>query len=327
MTSHRNNRDRQAIESDAREGAGWLALPPFGDARFLLPRGPRRVAVAGLGIYHPMTTRGRLAWEAARLAARLGALRLIPRGKAPPQEVTGFLSDHVPSGGSFALQRATHEGRWVALVIDRRGEALKLVKVATSESGETALQKEAENIARFSQYLIPPLRAPRLISRTPNTLVFEPVHWVPRSRPWELPTGVAHALGSFTAANREVNGSISHGDFAPWNLLKTRSGWVVIDWEEAGEGPAPMTDLFHYVVQAHGHLGRPTQREIEDALDNRDSLGRVMTEVAQAARVDRASLHDAFREYLLTSRARLDPELPEHRLDIATRDRLLAGSS
>lgn len=119
---------------------------------------------------------------------------------------------------------------------------------------------------------------------------------------------------------------MAHGDLAPWNLLRTREGWVVIDWEAAGGGYPPMFDLFHYVVQSHSMLGRPTQGEIEKALDQRrGNLGHAMSRFISGAGSDWDSLHAGLIEYLHVSRGMFDPELPQHQAAIEGRDRLLAA--
>jgi len=309
----------------ARVGTGWLALPPSRHTRFLLPRGPARTAVTGLRIYHPMTSRGRLAWETARLVARLGGLRLSPRSQAPPRDVRELLSEHIPRGGTVALQRTNHKDRWVALVLNSKGEGHKLIKLSTATAGSSALQREAENVERFASRLVPPLLAPRLLHATMHALVFEPVDWSPRRRPWHLPPDVAYAFGRF-ASTDDGTGAIAHGDFAPWNLFRTREGWVIIDWEAAGGGYPLMFDLFHYVVQSHTLLGRPTLGEIERALDRQGKLGHAMSRFVSGAGSDWDSLHDALIDYLHASRDMLDPEHPDYQVSIEARDRLLAAN-
>ena len=71
--------ERRAV---SRLGAGWSKIPSRSSARWVVPRGPKDTAATGLKIYHPVTTRGRLAWEAARLAAAVG------RPQVPPEDRT-----------------------------------------------------------------------------------------------------------------------------------------------------------------------------------------------------------------------------------------------
>lgn len=44
--------------------------------------------------------------------------------------------------------------------------------------------------------------------------------------------------------------TLRHGDFAPWNLLKNKTGqWVAVDWEDGHPEDAPGLDLIHDLVQ------------------------------------------------------------------------------
>jgi hypothetical protein len=100
----------------------------------------------------------------------------------------------------------------------------------------------------------------------------------------------------------------------------------VIDWEAAGTGYPLMFDLFHYLVQSHSLLGRPTQAEIEHALDHgKGDVGRAMSGFVSGVGVNRDSLDPEFIRYLKFSRKMLDPELPQHASAIKARDRLLAA--
>ena len=312
--------------SASRIGSGWLALPGAGKVRFLLPRGPSAVATTGLQVFQPMTIKGRLAWETARRAAGTGAFRLWPRRQAPGSDVREILSAHIPRGGTVALQKTNHEDRWVALVIDRNGQARALIKLSTARDGGSILRREADNIERFGNRLIPPMRPPRVLETTSNALVLEPVDWCPRRRPWELPESVAYALGRFAYSARGEEATMAHGDFAPWNLLLARDGWVLLDWENAGSGYSKMFDLFHYLVQSHCLLGRPTEGEILVALDHgQGTVARAIASFASGVDGGTDESGKEFVRYLEISKDRLDPAFPEHRRAIAARDRLLAA--
>jgi hypothetical protein len=73
----------------------------------------------------------------------------------------------------------------------------------------------------------------------------------------------------------------AHGDFAPWSLLRTADGWVLIDWEDAAAAEAPFLDLCHYLVQGHAMLGRPSRQAVLDGF--RDQRGWVGLAVAAYA--------------------------------------------
>jgi energy-coupling factor transporter ATP-binding protein EcfA2 len=254
--------ERRAI---SRLGRGWSRLPSRSSARWIIPRGPKETARASLRIYHPVTTRARLAWEAARLGAGVGCSRLVPRGDPPPRFVRQILAPHIPRGGTLAVATANHEGRYIALILDGYGRCLGVAKVARGEEGDRALEREAGSIERFRAQLPPPIAAPTILERLPGLLLLEPVAWRPRWRAWHLDEEVARAMGAFFRNTRtegpEVVGG-AHGDWAPWNMLRTSVGWVLVDWEDASDAAPPFYDLCHYLVQSHALLGRPTLQEL-----------------------------------------------------------------
>ena len=57
-----------------------------------------------------------------------------------------------------------------------------------------------------------------------------------------LVVAVALARGS------ERDGPVVHGDFAPWNLLRTPDGVGLVDWESSRFELDPLYDLAHFVT-------------------------------------------------------------------------------
>jgi energy-coupling factor transporter ATP-binding protein EcfA2 len=276
--------ERRAI---SRLGRGWSRLPSRSSARWIIPRGPKETARASLRIYHPVTTRARLAWEAAQLGAAVGCFRLVPRGDPPPRSVRQILAPHIPRGGTLAVTRANHEGRYIALILDGHGRCLGVAKVARGEEGDRALEREAGSIERFRVHLPPLITPPTILERSPGLLLLEPVSWRPRWRAWHLDEEVAGAMGAFFRSTRtegpEVVGG-AHGDWAPWNMLRTSVGWVLVDWEDASDAAPPFYDLCHHLVQSHALLGRPTLQELLHGFRHGDGwVGNAVRSYAQEA--------------------------------------------
>jgi thymidylate kinase len=182
----------------------WVALPPGHRARWLVPVRSPRVAEAGLRIYQPMTRSGRVGWEAARAAARLGLLRALPRADA--SELSSRLAPLVPSGGSIAVAHV-RDNRSVVLILDKAGNATAVTKIARDPLGVAQLAREAERLSRLGEYLEPPLFAPRIISAQEGMLALEAVPWRPRSRPWYLPPDIAAAIGRFYRRTIDAGGT------------------------------------------------------------------------------------------------------------------------
>jgi hypothetical protein len=260
------------------------------------------VARGGLDIFNPHTARGRVGWEVARALAAVGGFRLLRRADPPPRAIRAALAPHLPPRSTYALARANHPERFIALVVGETGAAHAVVKLATDEAGRSALAREVEVLESRARLLAPPLSAPGVVAYESGVLVLAPVPWRPRRRPWLLPDEVAHALGAFFAATAgealEGRAGFAHGDFAPWNLLRTDDGWVVVDWEAAWDGAPPFFDLFHYVVQAHWLLRRPHAGELLEGVGGKGPLGRTISAYAAGAGLDPADARAELERYL-----------------------------
>jgi Phosphotransferase enzyme family len=314
---------------------GWVALPrpgrgtpspsaPHYVPQLILPRGPRAAAAAALYAYHPCTQKGRLAWEAARRLAGLGGFHLVPRRGAPPPVVTERLAPYLPSRTTIAVAESDHPGRFVALIVGERGKCHGVAKIATESTGQAALGNEARALGSLAKLLPPPLSAPRLLARDTGLLLLEPVRWVPRRSPGLLSDELARALGAFFRADG-ADGQMgpTHGDFAPWNLLKTERGWVLVDWEEARDRDRPFFDLFHYLFMAHQNLAAFSRQDFLDGLERKGPVGRAITAYAEGADLRDVDLRELLIFYLRSSGERLDLASPDGRSDYRARQRLL----
>jgi hypothetical protein len=312
----------------ARLSPGWSALPRRRSGRWLLPRGPRTMARAGLGIYQPVTTRALLGWQAARLLAACGAFQLLPRGEAPPREVRTALAPYVPRGGTLAVARTNHPGRYVALLLDGAAKCHGVAKVATDPQDERTLDREASGIVQVGALLTPPVFHPSVLAHDPGLLILEPMAWRPRLRSWRLDEDVAHVLGVLfrTGARGEAGGlGAAHGDSAPWNLLRTERGWVLLDWEDASFSKPAFFDVFHYIIQAHTHLGRPSSRVVLDGvLEGRGWVGRAVRAYADGAGLAVGDAPRWLATYLRTVESRFLPVRAGEKSGNRERERLLA---
>ena len=284
-----------------RLAAGWITLPHGANPRWLLPRGPRGAVRDALLLHQPVTVRARIGWETARALGSIGGFRLLPRGGPPDAHLRRSLAPHLPRHASVAAARANHPGRAVALVLAPSATP-KLVKLASDEDGRRALSREARALETLARNLPPPLAAPALLHQEPGLLVERAVRWQPRARPWLLPEEVAFALGAFfrRGATRRVGVLVgpAHGDCAPWNLLRTHDGWVLVDWEDAREQAPPFFDLFHFLVQSHSLLGRPSAQAIVEGMHGRGYVGDLVRAYAAGARLDASEAASLLIAYL-----------------------------
>jgi hypothetical protein len=300
-------------------GPDWLALPSWRSPRWYLPRGPAENARTSLSIYHPVTLRSRIGWEVARTLAGRGAFGLRRGLPLVPREVWEASAHLIPEGGGLAVARANHPGRYVSLVVGHKGQLHAFVKVARDSLGAEALRKERLAIERWGALLPLPLYAPRVLDHRYGALMLEPVEWVARMAPWRMNQDVAYSLGRFfrtTASQRDPLLGVAHGDCAPWNLLRSRSGWALIDWEYAEEGRPPFFDLFHFFVQSTGELRRPTKRTVLKGLELNGPVGEYIKAYAAGADLDPHEAKSMFWDYLERSSAGVKPGVPARALRV-----------
>lgn len=282
-------------------GPDWVALPWSRSPRWMFPREPARHARAGMSIHHPVTYRGRIGWEAVRALAGRGVFRYARGFGLLPNEVWQAAGPLIPGGGGLAVAKAKHPGRFRALVLDVDGRPVAFVKVARDTLGAQALAIEREALEGFGALVPSPLIAPKLLTYSQSVLVFEPMEWQVRASPWRLPEEVAFALGIFfrkscSDASREHGAS--HGDFAPWNLLRTEGGWGLVDWGRFHTGAPPYFDIFHYLVQSCARLRRPLMQSIVEGLNGRGQVARIMSAYAAGAEADARDGRHYLQEYL-----------------------------
>lgn len=294
-----------------RRDSGWTSLPTPRSGRWLVPRGPRRVARGALLLHQPMTPSGQVGWHLAAAAARLGLLRLLPRHPGPPPDVMHRLRSLRTRAPFVAVARVRGVDRYVALLLDPDGEPAAAVKLVGSGDVEPGLLREESALRHGHQHLRAPLCAPAVLERQAGLLVLEAVAWRARLRPWRLAPAAAGAIGAYArrASGHGDAGLAAHGDFAPWNLLRTSTGWSVIDWEDAGPRD-DWYDVAHYLGQSHVLLGRPRARTIARGLRGRGWVGRVLVAYADGAGLDPAGARAAFRGYLRASLTAAE-QLPE----------------
>ncbi len=300
----------------------WCNLPYRRDQRWILPTRPSGVARAAVALYQPVTWSAIAGWNAARLAAGLGAFRFLPHGDPPPTGVIDALQPHLKGGSSLAVARTNHPGRYIALLIGSDGRCRSFAKVETLDHKHHTLSREAHALEKIAPLLPPPLSAPRVLAFQRGVLLLEAVTWFTRARPWRLTEEVAFAMGKFYAAESGLRPG--HGDFAPWNLFRTATGWVVVDWEEATTDTPAFFDMLHYIVQAHALLGRPSARVLLDGLDGRGWVGAALLAYAKGAGVDAADARPALTAYLERSSTQQNREAADGRRGLRARKRLLA---
>jgi hypothetical protein len=315
----------------ARRTPSWATLPLGAEPRWWLPRDSRRALRAGLLLYHPVTAKGLAARQASWLLAGAGLGRLLPQCEDPPAELGDAIETRVravleqaglepPSDLLFAAARCDQRGKFVAVCFDRGGRPAAIAKIALRDETRASLEREAANLAHLGRRLPAPLEAPTVLGQGDGVLLFAVERWRPRRRPLRMPTEVARGLGEFFAHGDSGLGP-AHGDTVPWNLLRTRTGWLLVDWENANEAAPPFHDVFHYLVHSFATLGRPHGEEILDGLSGKGWIGAAIHAYAEGAGVPAASAPLHLAQYLESS---IEPAREIRGSNLSARRRLLA---
>ncbi len=203
----------------------WAEVPLMSRGTWLVPTRPRRSARSALNLFHPVTTAGRLGWLGLRGVIAFGGLAILPRRRVA--RLRDDVVRLIPAGGSVSVRAGTRPGRSVAMIMDRDGRAVAVAKMADDPISRAALVREASMIERVGTRLRPPISAPKILAVSEGLVVFEPIRWRSRRRPWELPLDLAIGIGELQAATFRSEGqpALGHGDLAPWNIMRTDDGW------------------------------------------------------------------------------------------------------
>ncbi len=308
--------------------AKWACIPNRSSPRFLLPV-HSSVARSSLRVYQPVTLPGLLGWNLARGLGAIGGFHLLPGTRTLPDGLNAAIEPHRHLGATFAVARANHPFRHVVFFIGKNGKANAVVKIAQDATGRIALASEAMAIESVASRLPRPLQAPRLLSHGEGFLILEPIDWKPRVRAGHLNEDVAYALGRFFSVNQMSGAKTgpSHGDFAPWNLLRTGTEWVVLDWEHYSANGRIFHDLFHYFVQSHALLGYPTRGRLIEGLKGKGWVGRALKSYCEGAEAPPGEAYGIMLDYLEESARKLNVEAADGRKGLKARQRLLASLS
>ncbi len=99
-------------------------------------------------------------------------------------------------------------------------------------------------------------------------------------------TALLEALSTLTtrAGDRDLGYGAWHGDWSPWNMASTRSGFLVWDWERFAVGVPVGFDALHYWVQTEIRHGRREPRDVATECPGRaaELIGPVGGDVTQA---------------------------------------------
>lgn len=242
-----------AVASSIMDALGTGRVPPSQWRRTPLtaPRVSLRTtgdAAAAMHVYQPFSPTARLGAALGTRVRRAG----LPASEPVP-DLDALLAHVGLSVHGVVAMRSSSPGR-VVLATCRDGLMEAILKVGPGD--DVGLRREA-------QMLRAPLRDGSSFRR-PEVLWNG--DWGDRyavvtratpprtSRRWTV-EDVMPILTDLGTAARDGS-PVTHGDLAPWNLVRSASGPVLLDWEFSRFTDEPLFDLVHFVVQSGSLLGR-----------------------------------------------------------------------
>lgn len=271
---------RQVIEIDTTETSPDVAVVAIVEALaepiwYRAPLTPPRISLRSTGraelalaVYQPQSGVAR-AGSRVRKATRIRG----PRTGAPVPGLAGlWRTIGVVPDGVAALHSSTR-GRWV-LSACRGGRVELIAKVGPSY--DAALRHEAVMLGAPWNTGVP-LRRPELVwcgDWMDRFVVVTKAVQRSSDTPWSVDEIVPLVRGLSKAG---VGGdALTHGDLAPWNLVRTVDGPVLLDWESARWTDEPLHDLAHFVVQVGALLGRHCPEQAVSLLTDDGSPGSLL---------------------------------------------------
>jgi len=304
----------QAIAAAAAD----LTVGVFGDRdrwRVLWP-GPSRVdlrlvvaegALTASTIYEPAVARARAANCLARTAFRTG-LRVRT---APPLLLRSILASCGVGGLAVATVKSSQPGRFIV------GAANEESLVAVLKVGEVD-DSGLANETRFLEMLKSTGLVPRLLAAGQRDgRYYLATAAVRRVAPSGTVSVRQAADLATTLQTLSESLSVVHGDLAPWNIIPSNDGLVLVDWEHAAIGAQPLYDLTHFVIQRGALTGRGTPEEAVSLLTGEESPG---VNHLTALGIDAERAPRFVRRYLSSAPTATDSRVVRFRADV---DRLL----
>jgi hypothetical protein len=215
----------------------------------------------------------------------------LPPVVAPIDDLPGLCRHLGLRVDSIATARSRVEGRRM-LGLVAAGKLAVVVKIGPAD--DAGLQREGAVLERLPADS-PPLRVPRLVWagqwNDRYVVATEAVRnsGAPRQH---VPAGLVDVCVAL-ATGGSLGESIVHGDLAPWNLLTTDDGLVLVDWENASFETQLMYDLTHFVV-------------VRGNVDRQPSSAAVVAELVGPKGIGRAYLERLGRDPDLSSKCALE---------------------
>lgn len=274
-----------ALGAPGVDDRSWRAVPLTAPRLAMAMRGDARTAMS---LYQPFSRR-------ARAGFALGSRFAWCRAGAAPDPMPGLdeLCDQLglPAEGVLVLRSSTPSRLVLGLCSGGRLRTVLKVGAAT----DVRLRHEAEMLATGSDDGLPFTRPVLVWSGDwrGRFVVATRAFQRSSSRRWTL-----DEVLPLLVALRDpgLDGSpFLHGDFAPWNLVRSTEGPVLLDWESARPADEPLHDLAHFVLAEGALLGRHGPAHAVQLLSATESPG---TRLLRASGLPPEAAPELLRQYL-----------------------------
>lgn len=267
----------------------WMAVPGT-PGRNAVVATIGEAGSAALAVYRPNSRAARIVAPLSRLSVQLGLGRRV----TDPVGCADALVEMAGLDPSVGMAAMASPGR-SRVVVGLAGptELLAVAKVGCLD--DAGLRQEA---AMLGELQAAPTQLPQL--RTPMLRFAGEVegHFVVMTDAVVhigAPVGrseIGPVLGALAEVGRD---GLTHGDLAPWNLVRSADGHIVVlDFEHATWGVDPGFDLCHFLVQSGALLDAVTAEDVVAELSREfDGAGPSAEEIIRHYCDVRRARHDA----------------------------------
>lgn len=286
----------------------YVLLPPE-NPRLVLPLDDLRQLQRGLSLHRPGRRSARIALHMLSGVVGFGLTRPL----------TGrvlWISDGLPQGAiagvSSVLYLGTEDRCRKTTILPKH--AGTLLKHATGDEATRALRTET--------YALEVLAGTGIADRIPKVVAFHELTFgCALEQEYRTPIGVGYNvtdndviefLVDMAAIDAQTRGGVlghrCHGDFAPWNMMKTSQGLFVYDWENSRSWAPALSDAFYFAVAPFLYVKGPGGSS-HSAIKRAKYLGE---EVARAIGLPESQVQMLLKEWLLGEQKKTcDPFLVE----------------
>jgi hypothetical protein len=249
-------------------------------------------AMPALAVYRPFSLR-------ARMGAAVGPRLLRTSGRRVPEPFSDlpdlWRTLGIAPDGVVAMRSSMPDRQLLAVCRD--GKMTAILKIGGS--GDASLRHEATMLATPLRDGLS-IRRPKVMWASEwkdhFVLVTEAVE---RSSKVKFTAQELVPLVCALGSAGDGGAPLTHGDLAPWNLVRTVNGPVLLDWESSRWSDEPLHDLAHFIVQVGALLGRYSPQHAVSLLCGPNSPGG---QLLVARRRDIADARPLLREYLSQAR-------------------------